>query len=190
MIRDINKIDDDIIRKKRIIAKMLYSDPDIIEVLGNKDIDPTCPEEIMYKNIYPFIRVPGIQDVSGSYITYMLDDIDPGRINSNMKSQHLKIVIFVHQDLVETEYGAERHDVLSFLIKDIFHLSNALGLKLKLISNKEGFTDTNYCTRTLHFETITPNSMMPYQTNQYERKSIVDKQDSTLRREQVGDIHG
>lgn len=190
MIRDINKIDDDIIRKKRIIGKMLYSDSDIIEVLGNKEIDPTCPEEAMYKNIYPFIRVPGIQDVSRSYITYMLDDVDVGRANTNMKSQYLKVVIFVYKDMVETAYGAERHDLLGYLIRDNFHLSNALGLKLKLISNKEGFTDTNYCTRTLLFEMTTPNSIKPYQTNQYEQKSIVGRQDSTLQREQVGDIHG
>lgn len=190
MIRDINKIDDDIIRKKRIIGEMLYSDPDIIEVLDNNDIDPTCPEDAMYVNIYPFIRVPGVQDVSKSYITYMLDDVDTGRVNSTMKSQYLKVVIFVHKDLVKTNYGAERHDFLSYLIRDNFHLSNALGLNLKLISNKEGFTDTDYCTRTLQFEMTTPNSIKPYQTNQYERKSIVDRQDSVLHREQVGDIHG
>ena len=190
MIRDINKIDDDIIRKKRIIGGMLYNDPDIIEVLDNPDIDPTCPDEAMYKNIYPFIRVPGVQDVSRSYITYMLDDVDAGRTNATMKLQYLKVVIFVHKDMVETKCGAERHDLLSYLIRDNFHLSNALGLKLKLISNKEGFTDTDYCTRTLLFEMTTPNSIKPYQTNQYERKSIVDRQDSTLRREQVGDIHG
>lgn len=190
MIRDINKIDDDIIRKKRIIGKMLYNDPDIIEVLANEEIDPTCPEEVMYKNIYPFIRVPGIQDVSRSYITYMLDDVDTGRTNANMKSQYLKVVVFVHKDVVETEYGAERHDLLSYLIRDNFHLSNALGLNLKLISNKEGFTDADYCTRTLYFEMTTPNSIKPYQTNPYEQKSIVERQDSILQREQVGDIHG
>ena len=190
MKRNINIVDDDIIRKKRIIGEMLYNDPDIIEVLDNEKIDPTCPEEAMYVNIYPFIRVPGVQDVSRSYITYMLDDVDVGRANSNMKSQYLKVVIFVHKDVVKTKYGAERHDLLSYLIRDNFHLSNALGLKLKLISNKEGFTDTDYCTRTLQFEMTTPNSIKPYQTNQYERKSIVDKHNSTLQREQVGDIHG
>ena len=35
MIRDIQNIDDDIIRKKRVIGEMLYNDPDIIEVLDN-----------------------------------------------------------------------------------------------------------------------------------------------------------
>ena len=44
MVRDIQNIDDDIVRKKRIIGEMLYSDPDIIEVLDNKELDPSCPE--------------------------------------------------------------------------------------------------------------------------------------------------
>ena len=189
MIRDINQIDDDIIRKKREIGKMIYSDPDIIEVLANKDIDPTCPEDAMYVNIYPFIRIPGTQDVSRSYITYMLDDVDPRRTNVTMKSQCLKVVIFVHKDLVKTQYGAERHDLLSYLIRDNFHLSNALGLQLNLISNREGYTDTDYCTRTLQFEMITPNSTRAFRTNQHERKSIVDRQDQTLQREQIGDIY-
>ena len=190
MIRDVNQIDDDIIRKKRIIGTMLYSDPDIIEVIANPDIDPTCPEDTMYVNIYPFIRVPSTQDVSRSYITYMLDDVDSGRVNTTMKSKYLKVVIFVHKDLVKTKYGAERHDLLSYLIRDNFHLSNALGLQLNLISNREGYTDADYCTRTLQFEMTTLNATRAFRTNQYERRSIVDRQDSVLQREQAGDVHG
>lgn len=186
MIRDINKIDDDIIRKKRLIGEMLYSDPDIIEVLDNPNLDPTCPEEALYKNIYPFIRVPGTQDTSMSYITFMLDDMDGVRQNTAMKSQYLKVVIFVHRDSVETQYGAERHDLLGYLVRDNFHLSNKLGMQLNLVSNKEGFTDTDYCTRTLQFEMITPNSAKPFRTNQYERRSIVDRRDEVVQRESVG----
>jgi hypothetical protein len=190
MIRDVNKIDDDIIRKKRIIATLIYGDPDIIEVIDNHDIDPACPEDAMYVNIFPFIRVPNTQDSSRSYITYMLDDIDTARSNAAMKIQYLKVVIFVHKDLVKTKYGAERHDLLSYLIKDNFHLSNMLGLKLELISDREGFAENDYCTRTLQFEMTTLNSIKPFQTNTYEYKSIVSRQDNTLQRESVGDVHG
>lgn len=185
MIREINNIDDDIIRKKRIIGEMIYNDPDIIEVLENKNIDLTCPEDAMYENIYPFIRVPGVQDVAKSYITYMLDDVDSGRTSTTMKSQYLKVVIFVHKDLVKTKYGAERHDLLGYLIRDNFHLSNKLGLQLNLISNREGYTDTDYCTRTLQFEIITPNSPQPYRTNKYERDSIVHNHDRRVQHESV-----
>ena len=190
MIRDIQNIDDDIIRKKRLIGQMLYSDPDIIEVLDNPELDPSCPEDALYVNIFPFIRIPGTQDVSKNYITFMLDDMEKSQFNKSMKSQFLKVVIFVHKDLVKTQWGADRHDLLAYLVKDIFHLSNSLGLHMEMISSREGVTDTDYCTRTLQFEMTTPNSMRPYQTNQYERKSIVDRHDSTLQRDQVGDVCG
>ena len=186
MIRDIQNIDDDIIRKKRLIGEMLYNDPDIIEVLDNPDIDPECPEEAMHNNIYPFIRVPGTQDESKSYITFMLDDAEPTQGNPSMKSQFLKVVIFVHKDHVQTQWGAERHDLLSYLVRDVFHLSNKLGMQLKSSSNREGITDTDYCTRTLQFSITTPNSIQPFKTNQYERKSIVGRQDAIVQREPIG----
>ena len=185
MIRDIQNIDDDIIRKKRIIGEMLYNDPDIIEVLDNPKLDPECPEEYMYNNIYPFIRIPGTQDESKSYITFMLDDMGKSQFNKSMKTQYLKIVIFVHKDLIETKFGAERHDLLGYLVRDIFHLSNSLGMQLTLLSDKEGVTDTDYCTRTLQFEMTTPNSMQPFNTNKYERNSIVDNHDRRVKRESV-----
>ena len=185
MIRDINIIDDDIIRKKRIIGEMLYSDPDIIEALDNPKIDPSCPEEMMFEGIFPFIRIPGTQDVSKSYITFMLDDMEQSPLNKTMKLQFLKVVIFVHKDLVKTKWGAERHDLLAYLVRDVFHLSNSLGLQLNLISDREGYTDADYCTRTLQFEMITPNSMQPYQTNRYERESIVNNHDRRVKRESV-----
>ena len=186
MIRDIQNIDDDIARKKRVIAEMLYNDPDIIEVLDNKDLDPDCPDEYLYTNIYPFMRIPGTQDVSKSFITYLLDDMETAQTNKAMKSQFLKVVIFVHKDLVNTKWGVERHDLLAYLVKDVFHLSNKLGLQLNLVYNREGVTDTDYCTRTLQFEIITPNSIKPFKTNQYEKKSIVDRQDRELQRESIG----
>lgn len=188
MVRDIHNIDDDIVRKKRIISQMLYSDPDIIEVLDNKELDSDCPEEYLYVNIYPFIRIPGTQDVAKSYITFMLDDMERGQVNQMMKSQFLKVVIFVHKDLIKTKFGAERHDLLSYLVKDVFHLSNSLGMQLKLLSDREGVTDTDYCTRTLQFEMTTPNAVKPFNTNKYEKNSIIDRKDKVVQRDSVGDV--
>lgn len=188
MIRDIQNIDDDIVRKKRIIGKMLYSDPDIIEVLDNPQLDPSCPEDALYVNIFPFIRIPGTQDVSKSYITFMLDDMEKSQFNKSMKSQFLKVVIFVHKDLVKTQWGAERHDLLAYLVRDVFHLSNSLGLQLTLVSDREGVTDTDYCTRTLQFEMTTPNSVQSFNTNKYERNSIVNRKDKVVQRDEVGEV--
>lgn len=187
MIRDIQNIDDDIIRKKRIIGELLCNDPDIIEVLDNAELDPSCPEEYLYTNIFPFIRVPGTQDVSKNFITFMLDDMEISQTNRAMKAQYLKVVIFVHKDLIKTKWGADRHDLLSYLVRDVFHLSNKLGLQLNLVYNREGVTDADYCTRTLQFEMTTPNSIKPFKTNLYEKQSIVDRHDKTLNSQHVGE---
>lgn len=181
MIRDIQKVDDDTIRKKRIIAQILYSDPDIVEVLCDPDIDPTCPEELMYSSIYPFIRIPGVQDTSKNFVTFSISNIGNVMTNKSMKNQYIQFVIFVHRDLVQTNYGMERHDCLGYIIKDIFHLSNKLGTQMELVSDAEGATDTNYITRTLKFELTTDNAIQPYKTNKYERDSIVHKNNGMVR---------
>ena len=118
----------------------------------------------------------------------MLDDMEKSQFNKSMKSQFLKVVIFVHKDLVKTQLGADRHDLLAYLVKDVFHLSNSLGLQLSLVSNREGVTDTDYCTRTLQFEMTTPNSVQLFNTNKYERNSIVDRKDKVLQRQEVGEV--
>lgn len=185
MIRDIQKVDDDTIRKKRIIERELYSDQDIIEILDNKDLDPTVPEDYVYENIFPFIRIPDVQDTSKNFITFSISNMGNVPTNKAMKNQYIQFVIFVHKDLVKTDYGMARHDCLGYLIRDIFHLSNKLGMQMELVSDVEGVTDTNYITRTLKFELITDNSIKPFGTNKYERKSIIDKHDKALQPERV-----
>ena len=173
MKRDIQNVDDDIVRKKRLIEQILYSDEDIIEILDNPDLDPSSPEDYVYQNLYPFVRIPGTQDVSRNYICYTVDDMERSSSNPVMKSQYIQFVIFVHKDHIKTNYGMARHDLLGYLIRDIFNLSNKLGAQMELISNREGVTDTDYHTRTLRFELVTDNSTKPFRTNPYEYERII-----------------
>ena len=168
MKRDIQSVDDDIIRKKRLIEQILCFDKDIVEIVDNPSIDPECPEDLVYENIWPCIRIPGTQDVSKNFITFTVDDTERKPSNTVMKTQIVQFVIFVHKDHIKTKYGMARHDLLGYLIRDIFHLSNKLGPQMELVSNKEGVTDTDYCTRTLRFELIDDNSTKPLRTNPYE----------------------
>lgn len=173
MKRNIQNIDDDIIRKKRIIEQALYSDEDIVEVIDDHNIDPSCPEELIYSSIYPFIRIPGTQDESKNFITFSVSDMGRMPNNEVMKSQYVQFVVFVHKDLMNTKYGMARHDCLGYLIRDIFNLSNILGPQMNLVSNIEGATDTDYLTRTLKFELVDDNSTKPFRTNAYEFDRIV-----------------
>ena len=173
MKRDIQKIDDDIIRKKRLIEQILYSDEDIIEILDNPNLSPDAPEEYVGENIFGFLRVPGTQDTSKNFITFIVDDMGRTPNNQVMKSQYVQFVVFVHKDLVKTKYGVERHDLIGYIIRDIFNLSNQLGPQMELVSNREGIADNDFYTRTLKFELIDDNSTKPFRTNQYEYERIV-----------------
>ena len=168
MKRDIQKIDDDIIRKKRLIEQILYSDEDIIEILDNPNLSPDAPEEYVGENIFGFLRVPGTQDTSKNFITFIVDDMGRTPGNQVMKSQYVQFVVFVHKDLVKTKYGMARHDLLGYLIRDIFNLSNKLGPQMELVSNREGIADNDFYTRTLKFELIDDNSTKPLRTNPYD----------------------
>ena len=168
MKRDIQKIDDDIIRKKRLIENILYSDEDIIEILDNPNLSPDTPEEYVNENIFSFLRIPGVQDTSKNFITFIVDDMGRTPNNQVMKSQYVQFVVFVHKDLVKTKYGMARHDLLSYLIRDIFNLSNCLGPQMELVSNREGIADNDFYTRTLRFELIDDNSTKPIRTNPYD----------------------
>ena len=168
MKRDIQKIDDDIIRKKRLIEQILCSDEDIIEILDNPKLDPDTPEDYVGENIFSFLRVPGTQDISKNFITFIVDDMGRTPNNQVMKSQYVQFVVFVHKDLVKTKYGMARHDLISYLIRDIFHLSNKLGPQMELVSNREGIADNDFYTRTLKFELIDDNSTKPLRTNPYD----------------------
>ena len=173
MKRDMQKIDDDIIRKKRLIEQILYSDEDVIEILDNPNLSPDAPEEYLGENIFGFLRVPGTQDTSKNFITFIVDDMGRAPGNQVMKSQYVQFVVFVHKDLVKTKYGMARHDLLGYIIRDIFNLSNKLGLQMELVSNREGIADNDFYTRTLKFELIDDNSTKPFRTNQYEYERIV-----------------
>lgn len=159
MNRDIQNIDDDISSMKRIIRQKLTSDPDVIEALNNKELDPSNPDDYLNENIFAYIRVPTVQDYARNYICFSVDDMEDHRDNSVMKIQYVQFVVFCHGDDIKTPYGIERHDLLGYLIKDIFNWSTMFGMTAKLVYNRESVTDTNYSCRTLKFELTRTNSL-------------------------------
>ena len=159
MIRNIQDVEDDIVTMKRLIKQKLIEDPDILEILNNQNLDLDDTDEFFDNHIYGFIRVPKIQDVVSSYICFTVDDIEENRWNEVMKKQYIQFHAICHLDAMKTEYSIDRHDLLGYLIRDIFNWSNIFGLQFKLIENKERAVDGDYYCRTLVFEATKPNSL-------------------------------
>lgn len=161
MGRDLQQIDDDILYAKRVIKEKLCQDLDIIKYLHNEELERTDaePDEYFNVNIYPYIRIPGTLDKVKNFICFSVDDIEDLQYNEVMKSQYIQFQVFCHADDIETGLGIARHDLLGYIIRDIFNWSNIIGLQFKLVYNRESITDTNFSCRLLKFEAVKPNSM-------------------------------
>jgi hypothetical protein len=159
MKRDIQNINDDIGSMKRQIKQKLIDDTDILETLNNPKIDLDSPDEFLDTNIFGFIRIPNTQDTVRNFICVTIDDIEDHRFNEVMKIQNITFTVICHLNNMKTKYGIDRHDLLGYLIRDIFNWTNMFGLQFHLIYNKESTIDGDYYCRTLKFEAQKPNSL-------------------------------
>lgn len=159
MIRDIQKVNDDIIEMKRLIKQDLISDVDILEVLHNPDIGEDNPDEFLGTNIYGFLRVPGTQDKVKNFICFTIDDVEEHRFNEVMKIQYIQFNCICHLSDMKTIYGIDRHDLLGYLVRERFNWTNKFGLQFKLIYNKEMTMDSDYYCRSLKFEATKVNHL-------------------------------
>lgn len=170
MIRNIQKVKDDIVEMKRLIKRKLIADPDILETLNNPDIDIDSPDEFLDNNIYGFIRIPTTQDTVRNFICFTVDDIEDHQYNSHFKVQQIQFVCICHLEDMKTDYGIDRHDLLGYLVRDVFNWSNDFGQQFKLVYNKESTIDSDYYCRTLKFERDTTNSLnKATRSNPYDR---------------------
>ena len=158
MIRDIQNINDDISMMKRQIKQNLIDYTDILEAL-HSEIDIDSPDEFLDTHIFGFLRIPSTQDTVRNFICISVDDIEDHRFNEVIKIQSLQFTTICHLSDIKTEYGIDRHDLLGYLIRDIFNWTNMFGLQFHLIYNKEGNIDGDYYCRTLKFEAEKLNSL-------------------------------
>ena len=158
MIRDIQNIEDDISSMKRQIKQKLIDDADILETL-HSEIDIDSPDEFLDTHIFGFLRIPSTQDTVRNFICISVDDIEDHRFNEVIKLQVIQFTAICHLSDIKTEYGIDRHDLLGYLIRDIFNWTNMFGLQFHLIYNKEGNIDGDYYCRTLKFEAEKLNSL-------------------------------
>lgn len=168
-----NKENNDIIYKKDYLKTMFNEDPDILEVLGQKQKRPypdnatdeqkkevdEYNEKITHEQIVPWIKLNGIQKEVLNFLMYEITDVSNDRDvllrnnkNSAMKIQYLTIMCLVHEDDMDTEYGITRADLLDYLVRDLLLGSNTLGPHLVLLNDLSDIVDKRYYSRTLTFK--------------------------------------
>ena len=167
-MRDKNLMDA-VTKTKRNIIKYLYTNQNIIHWLNNEDVDPETPDTAVGKCIFPFIKIPGIQEDAECYIGVK---IDTRQDYTNPVYIDLDIVIAVLcADSILTVNGEKgiRTDLIAGEIATMLNHNNDFGFEMELIETIEGsLSESKYYFRNLQFHTKRFNNIKCGVPEEYE----------------------
>lgn len=141
-------------------CKALCSNPSIVKVINNQSIDPDCPEELMYKNIFPFKRIIETAEESGTYICVRANAPQYKKNNKYLMDVELWVWIIVDQrNMSMSNYGLEitKTDYLASKIEEIIESfkntkqATWIGDFVKSRDNEDA-VDYNHMCRVLKFD--------------------------------------
>lgn len=166
--------DDDNIRYKEKIKKILLSTPELLYALHDKDLehelfndDGTLNTEGEWDNywgenslIRPYLFFPQTSTHKKNYICYQTMFNELVRGNNVEKYLNITFTVFVNSgDIIDKYTGIPRHDLIAAILRERFAWSGFEISKTKPTFNKESIMDNTYLVRTLQFEIILPNEM-------------------------------
>lgn len=166
--------DDDNIRYKDKIKKILLSTPELLYALHDKDLehelfndDGTLNTEGEWDNywgenslIRPYLFFPQTSTHKKNYICYQTMFNELVRGNNVEKNLDITFTVFVNSgDIIDKYTGIPRHDLIAAILRERFAWEGFEISKTKPTFNKESIMDNTYLVRTLQFEIVLPNEM-------------------------------
>lgn len=164
-MRDGNK-QSEVTKLKREIIKLLYSNPDIIEILDNDQVDPECPDTAEWVCIFPYVKLAEVQEEVETFIGVTIDSKGPVE-NDRFKQLLVTVTSFcpITNMRVEGQKGT-RTDILAGDISETLNWNRSLGFQLRLVNESEGVMSAQqYYFRTLQFTAIRGNDLKNGQAN-------------------------
>lgn len=122
--------------KNRLLSAIIQS-KDVCElILGNDYSDTNIDEQLIYKNVFPYLYVDETQTKQESYICIEVDV--PRTMDFSFKDMKIIIWCYCHKDIMKYSkkgYLGTRADILSDIVDRFLNGSNNFGLgRLKLQS--------------------------------------------------------
>lgn len=148
-------LDSDLMQYKKKIMSLLIQNENIVSAIDEPDLSP---DELIYNNIFPFLKVPKTQEEAKCYVTMKVDTTNIQR-NEIYKNFVITICVLCHESKMCTPYGGIRTDVIAGEIVRLLNWREDIGFTLELTSDTESILNEDYHIRQLVFETITSNSM-------------------------------
>lgn len=141
----------EIVRYKQQLTSLIINNAAVVKLINEPEI--TNPEDLIYHNIYDFVRIPETIDEEKTYICIKVDVPQVYRSSFLFKQLIISIYIISHQKQMITEYGGTRIDLISALLDKMLNGRKDIGKKkLELISNIEDSVGSKHRCRIMKFK--------------------------------------
>lgn len=174
--RDYGKsINDSMIKQKDILQDILLGDEDLLRALNNSELDyKTDPYSYYNVNIFPYIKLNGIQDQKKNFILYEIEDVEQDYMNNSFNVRYITIDTIVQESDIETEdyfCNRPRQDIIRYIIDDLLLWSNNfLGSPLEKVSDTTRIIDKTYYKRESVYKMLIPMLNGTQKRNEYEEE--------------------
>jgi len=148
-------LESDLMQYKRKLMSLLIQNDNIVTAIDEPDLSP---DELIFNNIYPFLKVPESQEIVKCYITMKIDTTNIQH-NDIYKNFMITLCILCHESKMCCEYGGVRTDVIAGEIVNMLNWRDDIGFTIELVSDTENVLNEKYHIRQLVFKTITSNSI-------------------------------
>jgi len=137
--------------------KDIISAPDIVKNIDSQNpaVDADMPDTLVYKNIFPYLRIPDAQNKADTYILLAVDILNVNRKNPTFVDLRLTIWVMAHQECMQMdESESTRIDYLGEELRNLFDGQPKYGFGiLELNSSREIVLNERYQYRELIFHT-------------------------------------
>ena len=139
---------------KYIIIKKLIADDEIVELL---DPEKHCDysDDLIYRNIFPFTRIPATEQEVMTYITVAVSVPQIDARNDFIRNVRIVLRVYSHADIMKVPgNSSNRIDLVSAAVDRIINENMDIGIGfVRLVSNTEHVLDSTHHFRELVFKT-------------------------------------
>lgn len=144
---------------KRKIMKKLIDDETIFELI-NYDGSAEYPDDMLYKNIFPYNRIPETEQEESVYVCVMIDIPTIYARNNIARNVNIRLRVYSHERLMQVKgQSGDRIDLVSARIDELLNEKFDFGIGfVSLGSNTEHVLDSRHFYREMIFKTESLNS--------------------------------
>lgn len=142
---------------KRRLMLELAQDRELFDLINNKDVDFDCCDDLIYNNIFPFLKVDFTETQVGNYIGIGLDFPLIRERDAYKNSQITLLIICSTNSLRLGNSSYSRADAMSERIIEMLQNTSMFGFPMSLYSDTEGIHSSRFYYRKLIFQSKATN---------------------------------